>query len=162
MAEQAAQAAALKAYEDALLLQRRHQPGDDDVSAAQLGAFDPSLLENDGGGLQAVTTGSSQQPLPIPEAIPRQQQVDLLQDLISIQSENLEDHTTAQQLLQQVLEQQRQQNAALAAAEEALQMRPEQHYLTISQDGKYSIVVFCLTESESWQLNICICLQALS
>ena len=59
---------------------------------------------------------------------------------MGIQSENPEDSTTAQQLLQ-VLEQQRQQNAALAAAEEAFQMRPDKHYLTISQDGKYSTVV---------------------
>jgi hypothetical protein len=81
------------------------------------------------------------------QELQNQQMNDMLQEWMGMPGAGAgADEATAQQLLR-VLEQQRQQNAAYAAAEEAMQMRPEKHYLTISQDGKFYVSVVTTDDS---------------
>ena len=155
MAEEAAQAAAMQAYEEALRAAQQDYGQSNDAAATgglapaaaieAAAGFDPALLMEGGGGMEMV------EPLHLNhlEGQPQQgqQQVDMLQELMGIPGTNLDENATAHQLMQVIEHQRQQQQATLAAAEEALQMRPEKHYLTISQDGKLERRSICYASS---------------
>jgi hypothetical protein len=153
-AEAAAQAAALKAYEEAI---RNGGDGQRHVEVSQngegtLGSFGAAVGVQDedpfvGGVTMAANGGDARlieslhmvQQHHQQELEQQQQDIASLQDLMGLSSVTSNPDAAAQQILR-LLEQQRreQELAARAAAEKALQMRPEKHYLTISEDGTYS------------------------
>lgn len=163
MAEDAARAAALRAYEEVLRAYEEQNgnnaeaiaAGDTDVGgsaypeaeerdAARYGDYNVSMEDqarmmlmerlnsNSDGGSSSISAQEKQQ-----------QQLNnyLMQEWMGIPGASAADDGTAQQLLR-IMEQQRQQNATFAAVEEAMQMRPEKHFLTISQDGRSMMVAF--------------------
>ena len=161
MAEEAAQTAAMLAYEEALRAAQLAEQGQPQpyngyacgplvvpgvaATEASVGLDQSGLVAERTGGMMLMESlpvnNFVGQPPPQPQEQQQQQPVDMLQELMGLPGTNLDEAATAQQLLQ-VLELQRHQQqqqatlTAAVAAEEALQMRPEKHYLTISQDGK--------------------------
>lgn len=140
MAEEAAQLAAWKAYEETLRAEHEAQvvglgslpeqatayglPMEEQARALLFEAF-PPLNENiDDAG---ITRSREQQ---------QQQMNDILHELMGIPyAGGFADESTAQLL--RIWEQQRQQNVAAAAIEGAMLMRPQKHYFTISHDGTF-------------------------
>lgn len=123
MAEEAAQQAAMRAYEEAL--RAAQQIGGGIAGGLLAQGFDPAMLEGrnrtmfDDFAVDSLEDGQRQK---LQEY--GQPHIDMLQELMSIPGTNLDDAATARQLLE-VLEQQRQQHATLAAAKEALQRSSE-------------------------------------
>lgn len=152
MAEEAAQAAAIKAYNDAFREYEENNGGsvaahgayhvEEDESAYRMSMEEQAsmmLME----GLRNDFyhgTGNNRQDQQ------QQEMNDMLQmqDWMGIPGSTGADDATAQQLVLSILEEQRQQNAAFAVNEEEMQLRPEKHYFTISHDGTRLIVAFAL------------------
>lgn len=128
MAEEAAQAAAMRAYEEALR-ETQHQDVQQGQQLAGGFGFDPAMLLESGNmmHMDGFPAGDVEEDQNQQQQLQQQdqQQRNMLQELMGMPGANLDDAATAHQLLQ-VLEQQRQQQATLAAAEEAQQQRPEQ------------------------------------
>jgi hypothetical protein len=157
MAEEAAQAAALKGYEDAL---RAYEEQNDQYATGSAMASDYQLAQEEEAyygvsmeeqarmmlmdGLQQQEqpifgdtdgmTDSVEQQLQLLQFQQQQQQMDamLMQEWMGFPGAS--DEATAQQLLT-ILEQRRQQQAAFPSEEAVQQRRPDRHYFTISQDG---------------------------
>lgn len=124
-AEEAAQAAALMAYQ---MQQNQYHLQQNQILQRDIGVrpgseLDSTLLNHADGMFmdQLLDHGSTEQSM-------------ILQELMAGNT----DPVTAQQLLQILEQQKHQPNISFAATEQSHQMRPDKHYLTISQSGKSS------------------------
>jgi len=152
MAEQAAQEAAMRFYEESLReAEQKEGLHQQQLMAGGFGGSATGFEDSVGGGvggmvfdlaaLQAINDGTDGG-LHQQQAYQQEQpQMDMLQELMGMPGANLDEAATVDQLLQ-ALGQQRQQQADMATSEESMPTRPEKHFLTIArQDGKRKLAL---------------------
>jgi hypothetical protein len=152
MAEEAAHAAALQAFQDAMRQggggNGIHDPGLDQTGSStgpRIGGHtgrDEIFASDDSRSTQFMQNSTTLE----------DPQVDMLQRWIGLSpTDRPSDNATAQELLRLLEQQQQQQqqlmqqeHASMLAAQEVLRRRPEIHYLTIAHNGKCSASKFSL------------------